>query len=157
MTTHARVLQSRFLLTHLLVLTLALLLGAIVAHCMAAPTSPALAPVSGKVTYEDGGPVPGARIQIVFLPLVPEGQTSDRDRPSIADVDVETGEFKFTSTYEEKDGTTVGMHRVMVTVLGPDGELNGAVSRVFSNPKTSPLKIEIENRKNWIHFQLPRP
>jgi hypothetical protein len=121
-----------------------------------AAEGPPLAPVSGKLTYEDGGLIPGERIQIVFLPLVPEGETSDRDRPSIADVNVEKGTFKFASTYEEGDGVTVGMHRIMVTVLGPDGKLNGAVPGVFSNPKTTPLKIDIEDRKNWIHFQLPR-
>jgi hypothetical protein len=124
---------------------------------MAATSKPPLAPVSGKLTYDDGSPVPGARIQVVFLPLVPEGQTSPRDKPSIADISPETGEFKFTSTYEEGDGATVGLHRIMLTVLGPDGKLNGAVPRVFSDPKTTPLKIEIENRKNWIHFQVPRP
>jgi hypothetical protein len=118
---------------------------------------PKLAPVSGKLTYDDGSPVPGHRIQIVFIPLVPEGQSSNRDRPSIADVNAEDGTFKVASTYEEGDGATVGMHRIMVTVLGLDGKLSDAIPRVFADPRTTPLKIEIEDRKNWIHFQVPRP
>jgi len=149
---------------HIAVLSVALIAGALFAHGVAdsqqSPTEgpqPDMAPVSGKLTYDNGSPVPGEHIQIVFIPLVPEGQTSNRNRPSIADVKAEDGTFAFTSTYEEGDGATVGMHRVMITVLGPDGKLSDAVPRVFANPRTTPLKIEVENRKNWIHFQVPNP
>jgi len=137
------------------------LAAAMTAVCLAvgsiAYAEPPLAPVSGKVTYDDDSLIPGARIQLVFIPLgqVPQGQSAPR--PSIADVDVENGGFKSMSTYRQGDGASVGHHRVMVTVLGPDAKLNGAVPAVFSDPATTPLRIEVENRRNWIHFQLPKP
>jgi len=151
-------------LPQILVLALALVCGSLLAHGIADSKEdgaqgpkPKMAPVSGKLTYDDETPIPGARIQIVFIPLEPEGKAGNRDKPSLTDVDPDKGTFEFTSTYEEGDGATVGMHRVMITVLDADGNLNGAIPEVFANPQLTPLKIRIEPRKNWIHFQVPKP
>ncbi len=122
-----------------------------------AGAAPPLAPVSGKVAYDDGSLIPGARIQLVFLPVTQVSEGEPKPRPSIADVNVKTGQFDHMSTFVQGDGATVGKHRIMVTVLGPDGKLNGAVPKVFSDPATTPLMVEVENRRNSIHFELPKP
>ncbi|MDZ7619803.1 MAG: hypothetical protein U1E05_22625 [Patescibacteria group bacterium] len=149
--------DDHFHVRQLVSITAVLLLGTSIAANENANPAPQLAAVSGKITYADGSRIPGARIQLVFIPLAQVAEGQPKPRPSIADVNVQTGEFPHMSTFEAGDGATVGHHRIMVTVLGPDGKLSGAVPEAFSDPATTPLRIEVENRRNWIQFELPKP
>jgi len=103
--------------------------------------APTLAPVSGTITL-DGTPLPGATIRLIPT----AGQ-----RAAIGLTD-DSGKYVLT-TSQEGDGAAPGIYRVTISATA----LPGARSRPrgeYSDPKTSPLAVQVAPGNNVFDFAL---
>ncbi len=98
-------------------------------------------PVHGKITYEDGTPIPGHRVVAQFVPQVPPINKKDYPRPGWAELNAD-GTFEVVTTWKYADGVVPGPQKVLVKSLNKMEQPTGAVDPKYGTLDT-PLKIEI--------------
>jgi hypothetical protein len=115
--------------------------------------------VSGKVTFENGEPVPGGVVS--FRPMAAaDGKSADS--PVAAD-----GTFRLR-TFHDGDGALPGKYQVAVS--GPRGETDTEegwrkkltkkvphVSPKYRNPETSGIVLEVKQERNHFEIQVGKP
>src|SRR5436853_7492179 len=69
--------------------------------------------VKGKVTYEDGSPIPGNGLRIRFFPLDAPKVENAVPRPAYARFD-DQGNFDSVTSYKYGDGLIPGKHKVAI-------------------------------------------
>ena len=134
------------------VVVLATLLLA-VAGCSDGPFS--YVPVSGKVTYEDGSPIPAASIKLVFKSMEPPLDPKTRPRLGQAGVNATDGTFSGVTSEKPSDGLVPGEHKVTVFVFGKDGQTSSAIPEEYTNGATTPLVIHTKDSP--LEILIPRP
>jgi hypothetical protein len=106
-----------------------------------------MAPVAGKLSYDDGSLVQADRIVVTFVPQGIEAQGKAAAGAGRAEVDPASGQFASATTWKADDGVLVGKHKVMVEAFktGTYGHsvYNGAVSPDYHSADKTPLEIEI--------------
>jgi hypothetical protein len=109
-----------------------------------------LVPVQGKITYEDGTPIPARRLQLWFTSQEPPADARTFPRPASAMVDVATGEFHEATSSRFGDGLAQGRHKVHLDIEPAD-----LVPAEFVSLATTPL--EIDTGQLPLQLSIPRP
>jgi hypothetical protein len=107
-------------------------------------------PVHGKVTYDDGTPVPGGQLQ--FTSEAPAKGTM-HPRPGNAKIKPD-GTFDSATTHTFGDGLVPGKHKVSF-IFATDANGKSLVPPAYSDSSSSPLEIDTANQP--IEIKVPKP
>ena len=110
--------------------------------------------VSGKVTYEDGSPIPADEIEITFISQTPPIDLKTPPKPGHATADGKTGKFEYATTFFTKDGIIVGEHKVIFRCL-KGKRLLPLLPSEYSKADTTPVKVQSSGSP--FEFKLPKP
>jgi hypothetical protein len=133
----------------------ALLCAALLATGCAEENPFSTAPISGRITYEDGASIAASVVTVHFVPDVidekhapPGGATLGPD-----------GSFAAASTFAREDGIVVGKHRLVLEATNGDfTPATGALPEIYTDPARTPLSIEVtSDGKNHFVLTIPRP
>lgn len=110
-------------------------------------------PVSGRLTYEDGAPIPTRGIRLTFetLDVKPVGDMFPR--PGDAEVD-EEGNFALATSHKYGDGLVPGKHKVAI-FYATDAKGNLLIPKEYSRPETTPIVVDTANLP--MEIKVPRP
>jgi hypothetical protein len=109
--------------------------------------------VSGKITYDDGSPIPGGGLRLRFIAQDAPQVENAFPRPAFADVDAQ-GEFASVTSYKPDDGLIPGKHKVAIEKEGsPDAR--PPVPKEFLSITTTPLVIDTADSP--FHIKVPKP
>jgi hypothetical protein len=114
-------------------------------------------PVSGKVTYDDGTPITGTDIQIVFVPQAQSVNSKEYPRRAYGTVSRTDGIFDRMTTNQYGDGVTVGPQKVVVFSLNDQGKPSGALAAQYANPAETPLTAEVTAGGSPYEFKVAKP
>ena len=111
--------------------------------------------VSGKVTYEDGSPIPADGIVLTFYPQGGALDSKTNPRPGMANLD-RAGEFHAASSHLPNDGLVRGRHKV--TVLAKDRTPLPArvVPPEYSDPFKTPLEVDTAHLPLELKIRKPQ-
>ncbi len=121
----------------------------------------AIAPVSGKVTYDDGSLIPGDRIVIRLIPEDVKAVGKDVPSAAMGEVNPVDGTFAGLTTVKFQDGAIPGKHKVVVEAFKKDPSGNpapsDAIPEKYRSAATTTLTQEIPGGgKRDIHIQVPK-
>jgi len=111
-------------------------------------------PVSGKVTYEDGSPIPISGMTIFFHSMEPP-KNGMHPRPARVGVGP-GGTFKDVTTYKHADGLVLGKHKVSL-VAEKGGKLANQIPREYALPDKTPLVVEVTESGQVLEIKGPKP
>lgn len=100
--------------------------------------------VTGRVTFDDGTPIPVGRIMVMFESQVAPIDKKTHPRPGFAEIDVTDGTFTRATTHRFSDGLIVGPHRVRAWSY--DGDFNEIPLAIV------PSEIEIGEDATELEF-----
>ncbi|MFO0788161.1 MAG: hypothetical protein U0805_01810 [Pirellulales bacterium] len=106
---------------------------------------------SGKVTYEDGTPIPGVRLVFVAQDVAAVGTA--HPRPAMANVDSQ-GNFDCVTSYKYGDGLIPGKHKVFIQASADTGGKT-TVPKEYLSELTTPLVIDTANLP--LEIKVPKP
>jgi hypothetical protein len=108
---------------------------------------------NGKVTYEDGTPIPSSSIRLQFSAQDAPAVEGAHPRPAVANVDAE-GEFPCVTSYKYGDGLISGKHKVAIQqATDQGGKL--IVPKEYTNIATTPLVVDTADAP--FHIKVPKP
>ena len=109
--------------------------------------------VSGRITYEDGSPIPGPALRLRFVAQdAPEVERAF-PRPAFAIVNAE-GEFDCVTSHKYGDGLIPGKHKVSIEMEGlPDAR--PPVPREYLSANTTPLTVDTADAP--FDLKVPKP
>ncbi|MCI0333358.1 MAG: hypothetical protein L0228_09065 [Planctomycetes bacterium] len=109
--------------------------------------------VSGKLTYEDGSPIPGGGLRLRFIAQDAPQVENAFPRPAFANVDAQ-GEFAGVTSHKFGDGLIPGKHKVAIEKEGlPDAR--PPVPKEYLSINTTPLVVDTEDSP--FHIKVPKP
>lgn len=111
-------------------------------------------PVTGKVSYEDGTPIPVPGMRIYFHSLEPP-QDGKHVRPGIGGVGPD-GTFKDITTYKYADGLVLGKYKVSL-VCEEGGKLTPKIPKDCAQPDKTPLRVDITESGQVLEIKVPKP
>lgn len=108
--------------------------------------------VVGKLTYEDGTPIPAEGIKLVFDSQAPPvGNAHPRPGTSMVSP---TGEFKDVTSYKFADGLVPGKHKVSI-LYATDAAGKLLVPAEYTKASTTPLVID--TAESPLEIKVPKP
>lgn len=110
-------------------------------------------PVSGRLTYEDGTPLPAGGIRLGFKTLDAQPVGNAFPRPAEAVVDAQ-GNFASVTSYKPNDGLIPGKHKVTL-YYATDKQGKLLVPKDYADPSTTPLIIDTASLP--LEIKVPRP
>lgn len=110
-------------------------------------------PASGKVTYEDGTPLPSGGYTIKFFALDAPQVAGAQPRLGQANVDA-AGNFQEVTSYKAGDGLIPGKHRVSF-LYATDEKGKSLVPDEYTVPNESPLVVDTADLP--LEIKVPRP
>lgn len=130
-----------------------LLLGALTCGCNQDGSPFDYTPVSGRITYEDGTPIPasGMRLGFVVQDVSPEGEAYPRPADAVVDAQ---GNFPRVTSYKYGDGLIPGKHKVTL-YYATDAKGDLLVPKEYTQPGTTPLEITTDQLP--LEIKVPRP
>jgi len=110
--------------------------------------------VSGKVTYEDGSPIPIDGKRITFYPQGGSIDAKTHPRPGMASVD-KAGAFRSATSHLPNDGLVRGRHKV--TLLAGNGQLlpPSVVPAEYGDPDKTPLEVDTAEQPFVLKVRQP--
>jgi hypothetical protein len=110
-------------------------------------------PVSGKITYEDGSPIPVGGMRLLFVAMDAPTVDGAHPRPAMANVDA-SGEFAVVTSYKYGDGLIPGRHKVAIQA---PTELDGRpiIPKSCINELTTELIVDTAERP--LVIKVPKP
>ncbi len=110
-------------------------------------------PVSGRLMYEDGTPIPtgGIRLGFTVQDVGPKGDAFPR--PGEALVDAE-GNFSECMSYRPGDGLIPGKHKVAI-FFATDAKGKLLIPKEYAHPSTTPLVIDTADAP--LEIKVPKP
>lgn len=111
---------------------------------------------SGKITYDDGSPLPtkkGDTLGLIFFPLVPPRDPKTHPRTGTADVNPEDGTFASATTHKWGDGLIRGKYKVSIYT---GDKYSAAVPREYCDPDTTPLEVDASKQPMVITIKKPK-
>lgn len=109
--------------------------------------------VSGKVTYEDGSPIPYG-LMLTFYPQCGPLDAKTHPRQGMAQVDQQTGEFRSATSYQPNDGLVRGKHKV--TIISTSGMIPPEiVPPEYADLTRTPL--EVDTAEQPLHLKVRKP
>ena len=114
-------------------------------------------PVSGKLTYEDGTPIPAGGIELQFFAQDAKPVNGAHPRPAGAKVDA-SGAFANVTSYKYGDGLVLGKHKVSID-YATDAKGKFLVPKDYTHGGTTPLIVEIteSSADAPLEIKVPRP
>ena len=112
-------------------------------------------PVSGKVTYDDGTPIPAQRVRVQFVPLVAPVNAKQYPHPGNAELSPD-GTFANVTTWKYADGVIPGPQKVIIQPLDNKEHLTAAVDPDYTTNK-SPLTLEVTAGMPPVDLKVPKP
>lgn len=109
-------------------------------------------PVQGKVTYEDGSPIPAHGLVLQFITMDVGTQGQAHPRPGAADLD-DKGSFTCATSYKYGDGLVPGKHKVAI-YYATDAKGKLLVPKEYTLVATTPLVIDTSNSP--LEIMVPR-
>ncbi|MEX0642201.1 MAG: hypothetical protein WD468_05845 [Pirellulales bacterium] len=109
--------------------------------------------VSGKVSYEDGSPIPVKGLRLRFAALDAPKIDNAVPRPGIARVD-DKGEFSSVTSYKPADGLIPGKHKVALEAGGAIG-IKVPVPQDYQSISTTPLVVDTADAP--FDIKVPKP
>ena len=104
------------------------------------------APVTGKVTYEDGSPLQGKYQIINFTPVGIKPVDGQYAPPASAKIEPD-GTFKLASGQE--DGAVVGQHKITLVVFDEYGPSpKSMISKEYNDLSSTPLARDVKSGSN---------
>jgi hypothetical protein len=113
------------------------------------------ATVSGKVTYDDGSPIPAEMITLTFYPEADPLDAKTYPRSGKAYVEKQTGEFRSATTMKVGDGIVRGKHKVTVTGRGREPLPESVVPAEYANSSKTPLEVDTATRPFVLKVRKP--
>lgn len=110
-------------------------------------------PVSGRLTYDDGAPIPAGGIRIGFTAVDVEPIDGAFPRPAEAVVDSE-GNFSSVTSYKPGDGLMPGKHKAAI-YYATDAKGKLLIPKDYSHASTSPLIVDTATLP--LEIKVPRP
>lgn len=110
-------------------------------------------PVHGKVTYEDGAPIPAAGIMLQFQSQDAQPVGDMHPRPATASVGAD-GSFANATSLKYGDGLIPGKHKVALQ-YATDAQGKLLVPREYAHLGTTPLVVDTGDGS--IEIKVPRP
>jgi hypothetical protein len=110
-------------------------------------------PVSGRLTYDDGTPIPAGGIRLSFEAIDAQPVNGAFPRPGEAEVDSQ-GNFSKATSYKYGDGLLPGKHKVAI-YYATDKEGKLLIPKEYSHASTSPLVADTDNLP--LEIKVPRP
>lgn len=110
-------------------------------------------PVTGKVTYEDGSPIPASGMVLQFIAEDVAAVDGMHPRPATASVDAQ-GEFKDVTSHKYADGLVPGKHKVAL-IYATDAKGKSLVPIEYTHAGTTPLVVDTATLPMVI--KVPRP
>jgi len=109
--------------------------------------------VAGKLTYEDGSPLPAEGIVLEFMTLDIGPQKKSHPRPGSSKLNKQ-GEFTCATSYKYGDGLVPGKHKVAIYyATDKDGKL--LVPKEYAHIATTPLTIDTDDTP--LDIKVPKP
>ena len=137
-----------------LLCTAALVVLPFVAGCGGGPFD--IVPVSGKVTYQGGEPIPGETVEVTFHPQI-EKKGKEHPRPGLAQLN-EDGTFEYATTHKHRDGLIPGKHKVTVRVLDENqNPIPGVIPDKYTDPKRTPVEVEVKGSGELDPIEIEKP
>lgn len=114
-------------------------------------------PVSGKLTYEDGTPIPAGGIELQFFAQDAKPVNGAHPRQAGAKVDA-SGSFANVTSYKYGDGLVLGKHKVAID-YATDAKGKFLVPKEYTHGGTTPLIVEIteDSAETPLDIKVPRP
>lgn len=110
-------------------------------------------PVEGKLTYEDGSPIPADGIVLEFVTLDTAPKETSYPRPGSSKLNKQ-GEFTCATSYKYGDGLVPGKHKVAIYyATDKDGKL--LVPKEYAHIATTPLTID--TAETPLDIKVPKP
>jgi hypothetical protein len=109
--------------------------------------------VKGKVTYDDGSPIPPNGLRIRFVPLDAPKVENAVPRPAYARFD-DQGNFDSVTSYKYGDGLIPGKHKVAIEAAdGPPNKI--AIPKEYQSTSTTPLIVDTADAP--LEIKVPKP
>lgn len=108
--------------------------------------------VSGRLSYEDGTPIPANGIKLIFDSQAPPVGNA-HPRPGSAMVSA-SGEFKDVTSYKYADGLVPGKHKVSI-LYATDANGKLLVPAEYTKGSTTPLVVDTADSP--FEIKVPRP
>jgi hypothetical protein len=115
-----------------------------------------LVPVSGKITYEDGVPIPLDLLAVTFTSQAAPIDAKTHPRPATAPVDRATGTFQSVTTHKFGDGLGQGKHKVTLTMLGGGAVPMSLVPAEYLDPAKTPLEVDTAQLPFELKVRKPK-
>lgn len=117
------------------------------------------AQVKGKVTYEDGSPIPFHHMRVIFTPLTKPLDPKTFPRPGeayLTQKDNADGSFSRVTSHKPEDGLVVGKHKVHVIPLDEnDSPMTKLVHPDYMDSKTTPIEVDTAVQPFEIKVKKP--
>jgi len=110
-------------------------------------------PVKGKLTYEDGNPLPVDGIVLEFIALDVEPNEKSYPRPGSSKLN-EQGEFACATSYKYGDGLVPGKHKVAI-YYATDDQGNLLIPKEYTHITTTPLTVD--TAETPFEIKVPKP
>jgi hypothetical protein len=110
-------------------------------------------PVSGRLTYEDGTPIPAKGMKLQFAPLDVQPVNGMHARIATADVDAD-GHFANATSYKYADGLVAGRHKV---AIGYATDANGKLLVLESCTSLGATELVVDTASLPLEIKVPRP
>lgn len=110
-------------------------------------------PVQGKVTFEDGTPIPAGGMMLQFQSLDAKPVGDMHPRPASASVDA-SGEFKLATSLKYGDGLIPGRHKVALQ-YATDAKGKLLIPPDYAHLGTTPLIVDTGD--GVLEIKVPRP
>ncbi len=110
-------------------------------------------PVTGKITYEDGTPIPASGIRLQFFPkdAPPKGESYPRSGAAFPGAD---GRFAYATSYKYADGLLPGKHAVSID-YATDSKGKLLVPKEYCHASTTPIVVDTAHLP--MDIKVPRP
>jgi hypothetical protein len=114
-------------------------------------------PVSGRLTYEDGTPIPAGGMRIGFTVIDVAPKNGAFPRPAEAVVNAE-GNFSSVTSYKPGDGLMPGKHKAAI-YYATDAQGKLLIPKDYAHASTTPLVVEVtaDSARTPLEIKVPRP
>lgn len=111
--------------------------------------------ITGKVTYEDGSPIPVDGMVATFVPIGGALDEKTHIRPGMTTIDRATGDFHAVSSHAFNDGLPPGKYKVTLLGLAHSPLPASLVPLEYSDPARTPLEVDTASLPFLLKVRKP--
>ena len=130
------------------------LLTVAVEGCGGSATPFEAVPVSGKVVYDDGSPIPVPGMELSFHSMTPP---KDGFYPRVGAANVGgDGSFAMVTSHKYADGLLPGKHKVVI-ISREGGQLTKKIPKECAVLSSTPIEVEVTESGQFLEIKVPKP